>query len=356
MLRVIKTVVLVVLIGLIALGGLQSATYAQTPAATAQAALPPEVTLTFGAYSVPREAYSQIIPLFQDYWLKKTGQKVSFKESYQGSGAQSRAVASGFEADVVALALEKDITRISDAKLITSDWKKNPNKGIPSTSVVVLAVRPGNPKQIKDWADLGKEGVEVITPDPASSGGAQWNLLAAYGAAKRGKVAGYDKGDDNALKFLGTLLKNVSVLDKDARESFLNFERGVGDVAITYENEAYAGLAAGEQFEIVYPSSTILIETPVAVVDVYVDKHGTRPAAEAFVAFLWTPEVQQIFAKYGFRPVDPNIAKLDENVKKFPAPKDLFTIEEFGGWNKVGKDLFGDTGTISKLLIEVKGK
>lgn len=314
----------------------------------------PDVTLTFAAYSVPREAYGQIIKAFQKYWLDKTGQKVTFQESYQGSGTQSRNIVNGFKADVTALSVEPDVTRIAAAKLITHDWQKTSYRGMVSDSVTVLAVRPGNPKNIHGWADIAKPGIEVITPNPATSGGAQWNLLAAYGAAKRGKIEGVEQNDENALKFIGNILKNVSVFDKDGRESFLTFERGVGDVAITYENEVYAGLAAGGQYEIIYPDSTILIENPATYIDVYVDANGTRPVAEAFVQYLLTPDAQHIFADYGFRPVVAEIAKEDAIAKKFPPIKDLFTIDEFGGWSKVSTDLFGDKGAITKLLAQVQ--
>ncbi|MBX3062624.1 MAG: sulfate ABC transporter substrate-binding protein [Anaerolineae bacterium] len=315
-----------------------------------------EITLTLAGFAVPREAYAEIIPLFQAYWEQKTGQKVIFNESYIASGAQSRAIVGGFEADIAALSISSDITRIVDAGLITTDWTDNTYKGIVTDSVVVLAVRKDNPKNIQDWADIAKEGVEVITPDPATSGGAQWNLLGAYGAAKRGNVEGIEKGDEGALAFLAPLIKNVSVFDKDGRESFLTFERGIGDVAITYENEAYSGQAAGTELEIIRPKSTILIENPIAVVDVYTEKHGTTEVAKAFVEFLYTPEAQTVFAQKGFRPLLEEVAKDAAFEGKFPEITDLFTIEEFGGWGKVRKELFGDEGAITKLIAEVKGQ
>jgi sulfate/thiosulfate transport system substrate-binding protein len=337
--------------------GTAAATVAATPFPTVKDGLPAEATVTLAGFAVPREAYAEIIPLFVKYWEEKTGQKVTFKESYQASGAQSRAVAGGFKADVVALSLESDVTRIANAKLITHEWKKTPYNGTVSASVAVLTVRKGNPKGIKDWADLIKPGVEIITPNPATSGGAQWNLLAAYGAAKRGKVAGIEKSDEAAFKFLGDVIKNITVLDKDGRESFLTFQKGVGDVAITYENEAYAGIAAGDtSFEIIYPSSTILIENPGTYVDVYATENKSLPAARAFVDYLVTAEAQAVFAKKGFRPLLPDLLKEPDNAKKFPPITDLFTIEEFGGWPKVSKELFGETGTISKLLTDTKGQ
>jgi sulfate/thiosulfate transport system substrate-binding protein len=317
------------------------------------------IILTLGAYTTPREIYGQIIPLFQAAWAADhDGQQVIFQESYLGSGAQSRAVAGGFEADVVALSLERDVTRLVDAGLITHDWQDDDYNGMISASIVAFAVRAGNPKNIQDWADLAQPGVEVLTPDPATSGGAQWNILAAYGAAARGHVEGYEATDEGGQQFLRALFTNVSVMDAGARESFVNFERGVGDVAITYENEVYTGQAAGGEEELIRPTSTILIENPIAVVDTYVDKHGTREAAEAFVAFTHTPEVQLIFAQGGYRPVSPEILEAEGNedlAANFPAVEDLFTIEDLGGWAEAGPAFFGDEGVFTKLIAEIQG-
>jgi sulfate/thiosulfate transport system substrate-binding protein len=315
-------------------------------------AQPGEVTLTLGAYTTPREAYGEIIPLFQAQWKEQTGQTVNFEESYLGSGAQSRAVVEGFEADIVALSLEADINRIADAGLITHDWKANPYNGMVSDSIVVIAVREGNPEGITDWADLAEPGLEVLTPDPASSGGAQWNVMAAYGAATRGQIEGFDASAEGGEAFLKALFTNVTVLDKSARDSIVNYEKGVGDVAITYENEVLVGQQAGQTYEYVIPTSTILIENPAALVDTYVDKHGTREVAEAFLEFLITPEVQRIFAKYGLRPVDPTIA--EEVAEQYPPVTDLFTIEEFGGWSNVTEPFFGPDGTYTRIITEVQ--
>ncbi len=222
-----------------------------------------------------------------------------------------------------------------------------------SDSVVAFAVRKGNPKAIKDWADLAKPGLQVLTPNPKTSGGAQWNILALYGAAKRGFVDGVAKDDDAAAtEFLKAVLKNVTVMDKGARESITNFEKGVGDVAITYENEVRVGQLGGQDYELVIPRSSILIENPVALVDKYVDKHGNRKAAEAFVAFLFTPEAQNIFAQYGLRSVDPNVAKA--TAAQFPAVEDLFPIGYFGGWGEATPKYFGDDGIYTKAIAEVQ--
>lgn len=315
------------------------------------------VVLTLAGYAVPREAYGKIIPLFQDYWEQETGQQVIFQESYLASGAQSRAVSGGFEADIVALSQEQHVQRIADAGLITHDWQDNEYNGMVTTSLVVLVVRPDNPRNITDWVDLAQPDLEVITPDPVTSGGAQWNVMGAYGAAFRGYVEGYEEGAEGALQFLTDVFTNVSVMDADGRESFLTFERGIGDVAITYENEYYGGIAAGGQYEIVYPTSTILIENPIAIVDTYVDAHGTREVAEAFLEFVYRPEIQLVFAESGFRPVNQELILSDEALaEKYPPVEDQFTIEDFGGWEEVVPNLFEEDGIYTRMIAEVKGQ
>ena len=313
-----------------------------------------QVNLILAAYTTPREAYGEIIPLFQTDWLDKTGQQVTFEESYLGSGAQSRAVVEGFEADVVALSLEADVNRIQNAGLITHDWKATENKGIVTTSVVSLAVREGNPKGISDWADLTQPGLEILTPNPNTSGGAMWNVLAVYGAALRGEVEGVPGDDpDAAFTFLTQVLRNVSVMDKAARDSILNFEMGIGDLAITYENEILVGRQSGQTYERVIPSSTILIQNPVAVVDASVDKHGTREAAEAFVDFLFTPEAQAIFARYGLRVVNDDVAADTE--AEYPPVADLFTVDYFGGWEVIMEEIFGENGIYNQAIASAQG-
>jgi sulfate transport system substrate-binding protein len=311
-----------------------------------------EATLTLGAYTAPREAYAKaIIPEFQKYWKAKTGQEVEFQESYQASGAQSRAIISGFEADIAALSLEGDVTRIADAGLIRRDWQANQRRGIVSTSLVVMAVRPGNPLGVRDWPDLTRPGLKVLTPDPKTSGGAQWNIVAIYGAALRG-FAGVPKDDTRAARgFLERVLRNVSIMDKGARESITNFEKGVGDVAITYENEVLVGRQAGQKYDYVIPRSTILIENPVALVDTYVDKHGVRQVAEEFINFLWTRDAQRVFAKYGLRPVEPAAAR--EVAAQFQTAGDVWKIDFLGGWKKVSQDVFGPNGVYTKSFEEL---
>ncbi len=312
-----------------------------------------EVNLILGAYTTPREAYRIIIPLFQEYWLNETGQTVTFEESYLGSGAQSRAVIDGFEADIVALSLEADVNRIQEAGLLTHDWKAGPYNGIVTTSIVSFAVRAGNPLAIKDWNDLTQPGLALLTPNPNTSGGAMWNIMAVYGAALRGHVEGFPADDpEAALDFLCQVLSNVSVMDKAARDSILNFEKGIGDLAITYENEVLVGRQSGQDYDLVIPTSTILIQNPVALVDASVDKHGTREVAEAFVDFLFTPEAQEVFADHGLRVVNPEIAA--STTDQYPEVEDLFTVDYFGGWERIMTEIFGDEGVYTRAILQVQ--
>jgi sulfate transport system substrate-binding protein len=272
---------------------------------------------------------------------RKDRQEVQFEESYLGSGAQSRAIVEGFEADIAALSLEADITRIQKAGLITHDWKSGTYKGMISTSIVSFAVRKGNP------------GLEILTPNPKTSGGAMWNVLSLYGAAKRGFVEGVAKDDDTAATdFLLAVLNNVTVMDKGARESITNFEQGIGDLAITYENEVLVGQMNGQDYELVIPRSSILIQNPVAVIDTYVDKHGTREVAEAFVEFLFTRQAQEIFAKYGLRSVDPEVAEATSD--RYPAMEDIFTIDYFGGWPEATSVFFGEQGIYTLTVARIE--
>lgn len=312
-----------------------------------------KVTLVLGGYTTPREAYGKaVLPAFQKYWKEKTGKDVEFQESYQGSGAQSRAIIGGFEADIAALSLEGDIDKIVEAGLITHDWKAKPYHGMVSTSIVVIAVRPGNPKGIHDWPDLVRPSMNVLTPDPKTSGGAQWNINAVYGAALRG-FAGIPRDDKAAAsEFLKSILRNVSIMDKGARESITNFEKGVGDAAITYENEVLVGKQAGQTYEYEVPTSTILIENPVALVDKYVDKHGVREVAEGFVNFLWTQDAQRAYAKFGLRPVYEMVAA--EVKGQFPPVQDLWKIEYLGGWKKVTDEIYGPQGVYTRITEELQ--
>lgn len=311
-------------------------------------------SLTLGAYTTPREAYGKaIIPAFRTYWKQKTGEDVDVHESYLGSGAQARAIVGGFEADVAALSLEADVDKIAKAGLITHNWRAGPRGGMVTRSLVVIAVRRGNPKRIRDWADLKRADVEVLTPNPRTSGGAMWNIAALYGAALRGATPAPRGSPQAAEQFLRDVLGRVTIMDQGARESMLTFEKGAGDAAVTYENEVLVGKKAGETYEYVVPRSTILIENPAAVVDVYARSHKNEDLARAFVEFLSTPEAQRAYGAYGLRPVDPGVAKKVE--AGLPKAKDLFSIRDLGGWPKVVETLFA-TGGVYERAAALLGK
>ncbi|MGQ0644288.1 MAG: sulfate ABC transporter substrate-binding protein [Elusimicrobiota bacterium] len=310
--------------------------------------------LTLGAYTAPREAFRRIIPLFQTEWFEKTGSRVEVRESYLGSGAQSRAIAAGFEADVTVLALEADVARLREAGLITRDGTEGPYGGIVAESRVAFAVPRGNPKNLRGWADLARPGLELVTPNPKTSGGAQWNFLAVYEAARRGCADGFSADEAGAAAFARALWKNVTVMDKGARESILTFERGLGDAALTYENEVLLGRRAGENYELVVPSCSVVIEIPAAVVDVYADKHGARAEAEAFVEFLTGPAAQRIFAEEGFRPVEPGAAR--EFAEKFAPSPGAWRAAELGGWEQAGPAFFGPGGIYERVLADVHAR
>jgi len=305
-------------------------------------------TLTLGAYTTPREAFGRdLLPAFLNGWRSSSGRSIAFEESYLGSGAQARAIAGGFEADVAALSLEPDIQALATAGLITRDWKGRSHGGMITNSVVVIGVRPGNPKGIRGWSDLAKPGVKVLTPSPRTSGGAMWNAAAIYGAAWLGHVPDLPRGDSAvAEQFLREVLANVVIMDKGGRESMLTFEQGVGDAVITYENEVLAAREAGQPMDYVIPDATLLIESPAAVIDAYAKKHGTEALADAFLDFLISPEAQRAFAKHGFRPVDSTVAR--EYADKFPSVPKGFTIRDLGGWPNVVRQLFAPQGVFER--------
>jgi sulfate transport system substrate-binding protein len=276
------------------------------------------------AYSTPKEAYGALIPAFNK---TPAGKGVTFTQSYGASGDQSRAVESGLGADIVAFSLEPDITRLVGDGLVDKSWNQNAHKGMVTDSVVVLAVRKGNPKHIKGWNDLVKPGVEVITPNPFTSGGARWNVMAAYGS----QIA-QGKTEAQATDYLKQLFKNVTVQDKAARDALQTFSGGKGDVLISYENEAITAQQKGEKLDYVIPDQTILIENPIAVTK---DSQNAGKA-KAFVNYLWTPPAQKIFAAKGYRPVISSLV----DPKKFPKPKQLFTIQKLGGWGTVSTKFF----------------
>jgi sulfate/thiosulfate transport system substrate-binding protein len=290
--------------------------------------------LSLVAYSTPKEAYAAIIPAFQK---TSAGSGVTFDQSYGASGDQSRAVASGLSADVVAFSLSPDVTRLVKSGQVAANWNAGPDKGIVTNSVVVLVVRKGNPKHITGWSDLTKKGVDVVTPNPISSGGARWNIMAAYGAQiKQGKTP------QQALDYLKALFANVSVQDKSARDALNTFTQGKGDVLISYENDAITAQQKSQSVDYVIPKQTILIENPAAVLKG--SKHLTQ--AQAFLAFLHTPAAQRIYASKGYRPVTPSLV----DAKRFPTPPVLFTIKDFGGWTAVTPKFFDpSTGLVTKI-------
>ncbi|OBZ15991.1 sulfate ABC transporter substrate-binding protein [Bacillus sp. FJAT-26390] len=311
-----------------------------------------DVTLVIGAYSVVKDAFADILPAFQAYWLKETGQKVAFQESYEASGTQARAIAGGFEADVAILAMEGDLDKIADAGFITHDWKAQSNGGMITNSIVVLGTRAGNPLGIKDWNDLTNEGVKVLYPNPKTSGGAQWDINAIYGAGlKQSEEKNGKKDADYAKSFLKAVHANVESLDKSGRASMAAFEYGVGDVIVTYENELLARIKKGVEYDIVVPESTILIENPAAVVDKNTDKHGTRKVAEAFIAYLHSEEAQRLFVDNGFRAVDEKVAA--DTKDRYTVPDELFDISYLGGWSEVRKNLYSKKGVWYQVLADI---
>jgi sulfate/thiosulfate transport system substrate-binding protein len=296
--------------------------------------------LTLVAYSTPEEAYKELIPAFNK---TAAGRGVSFSQSYASSGEQSRAVEGGLPADVVEFSLEPDMTRLVEADLVEPGWNKNEHKGMVTESVVVFMVRKGNPENIQDWDDLVTGDVEVIEPNPFTSGGAKWNIMAAYGAQlEQGKTP------EQAEQYLADLFENVPVLDKSARESLQTFSSGKGDVLLGYENEAILAQQNGEELDYVVPDQTILIENPIATTTEASDPE----LAQSFVDFLYTPEAQEIFVGKGYRPVVEGTKGADE----FPTPSGLFEITKFGGWGEVNDEFFDPEQGIVAKVFQSQGK
>jgi sulfate/thiosulfate transport system substrate-binding protein len=292
-------------------------------------------TLSLVAYSTPQVVYDEVIPAFTK---TAQGEGVSFRQSYGASGDQSRAVENGQAADIVAFSLAPDVDRLVKDGLVAKDWTSEPHDGFVSNSVAVLMVRKGNPKNIHTWADLLKPGVQVLTPNPFTSGSAKWNLMAAYGAQiKQGKSPA------QALTYVRDLLtQHVKVQDKSGREAVQDFVGGNGDVAISYENEAITAQQKGAKVDYVIPDQTILIQNPAAVTA------KAKPQAKTFLDYLWTKPAQTVFAKHGYRPVDATVAK--QYKSRFPVPKGLFTIDDLGGWSKVNDEFFDpDKGAVTKI-------
>jgi sulfate transport system substrate-binding protein len=294
-------------------------------------------SISLVAYSTPREAYEELLPAFQE---TDAGAGAQFSESYGSSGEQSRAIEAGLPADVVEFSLEPDMARLVDAGLVAAGWNQNEYDGFVTESVVVLVVRKGNPEGIEGWAGLVEPGVEVIEPNPFTSGGAKWNIMAAYGAQLRQGAT-----EEQAKAYLADLFANVPVQDKSAREALQTFVGGKGDVLLSYENEAIAAQQAGEEVDYIVPAETILIQNPLAVTEEAV------PDAQGFYDFLYTPEAQAIFVSKGYRPVVDGVAGADQ----FPTPTDLFTIDDLGGWERVNAEFFDPDGSVMATIEQDLG-
>jgi sulfate/thiosulfate transport system substrate-binding protein len=314
--------------------------------------------ITLAAYSNVYDVYGKLISNFQSDWKEKhDDQQVIFQTSFGGSTTQAENVVNGFKADVVALSLEPDVKLILKAGLISNYTPAQVKRSIVATSDVVFDVRPGNPKHITNWDDLTQPGLEILTPDPAQSGGAKWNIVAAYGAAMRGEVPGTKANDPAAAQqLLEGIFRNVTVLDKSANDSIKNFESGNGDVAITYEYAALQAKAAGGDDELVIPPSTVSIQTPTVVVDENAKADCVLPIANAFVKYLRTPDGQAVFHDVGFeRPIDVKEAQKGDG-DQLPAIQDLFTTDDIGGWDQLeSSTVFGPRGAFTKAFQEAKG-
>jgi sulfate/thiosulfate-binding protein len=312
--------------------------------------------ITLAAYSNPYVAYGKITTNFANEWKEEHDQSLIWQLSFGGSTTQATNIVNGFKADVYASSTAPDVEMVQDAGLITHDWQDDTDGSIVQSGVVAFAVRPGNPKGIENWDDLTQPGLQILTPDPAQSGGARWNIVAAYGAAMRGEVPGYEKGNpEDAQRLLEGIFKNVTVLDKSANDSLKNFEAGNGDVAITYDYQLATSIAAGIEEELVIPPSTVAIRTPTVVVDTVAEEHCVKDIADAFVEYLHTPDAQEVFYSSAYtRPVD--LAKTADATDVLPAVEDLFTTDDLGGWDElVNTSVFGPDGVFTKAFQATQG-
>lgn len=306
-------------------------------------------TLRIGAYSVVREVFHDgLLPAFATHWKQTTGRDVRFEESYNASGAQARAIVAGLNSDVAILSHEGDMDLLVRAGRVDPSWNAGPTRGVITRSLVVIGYRPGNPKQIRDWSDLARPGVGVLYPDPKTSGGARWNINAIYGAEllHGGKAGDVDR--ESARRRLEAVQANIVNMDASGRQSVANFERGMGDALVTYENELLLRRKAGKEIPYVIPPATLLIEGPAALVKSSVVQHGNREVAEAFLAFLSGKEGQAILADYGFRPVADGVAVTTRD----PLPPHLFTMAELGGWAGLEEELYGPRGLWTSIFAQ----
>ncbi|MGG4392726.1 sulfate ABC transporter substrate-binding protein [Paenibacillus thiaminolyticus] len=338
-----------------------TAEFAPQPSSSGKAAVSPlpgedgqdSVTLVIGAYSVVKDVMQPILPEFAADWKAKTGQQIVFQESYEASGTQARSIAGGLEADVALFSMEGDVDKLVQAGLVPADWQaRDAYGGMVTGSIVVLGTREGNPYQIRDWSDLTKPGVQVLYPNPKTSGGAQWDINAIYGA---GLLEAKERGEDSqrrAKELLMSVHRNVISMDKSGRASMAAFEYGVGDVIVTYENEILSRMQAGVPYELVRTERTIRIDNPVVVVDRYAQKHGTTDIAQAFVDYLREPKAQRLLAEAGFRPVAPSVRA--ETADRYPEPAGLFGIEDMGGWKHIRETLYSKRGIWYEVLAGIE--
>jgi sulfate/thiosulfate transport system substrate-binding protein len=307
-----------------------------------------EVELTLIGYAIPKVAHDAILPKFVEKWQKEKGQTVTVRQSYGGSGAQTRAIIDGLEADIAHLALAADTEKLVKAGFVNADWQtKIPNNGTVAKTVVAIIVRPGNPKNIKSFADLARNDVKWVTPDPKTSGGARWNFIALWDYALKTN----NKDEAKAKEFVTKAYKNVAVLAKDAREATDAFaKQGQGDALINYENEVILAKQKGEKLDYVVPDINVSVDTPISVIDQNVDRKGNRAVAEALTQFFFTPEAQAEFVKLGFRPANEATAKPKQNAEKYAPVKTLSTIKDFGGWEAVQQKFFEDGAIFDQVV------